>query len=269
MTTGPAEPDLPSRVESAQRALGRIRYGSQLRIGTAALVLNPDSPLVTANMVTEVGGSPAAAAATLEALPAVFADAGRREVVLVSSPSSLPELEVVAEEAGYLAIDEGVVLTLEEPGLLVEHEPGARVIPLRERDEPELATLLVDAYGWPAGIEEQLAVSLGHRLDDPRVRVFAAHEQDLLVGASLSFLFADLSATVGMVTELGVRVACRRRGLGRALASAAASDLLRRGAGRVTAAVDAASVAERMWTGIGFTPAYETITYSRRTPRNS
>ena len=108
--------DLPATVESAQRALGRIRYGSDLRIGTAALVLNPDSPLVTANMVTEVGGSPAAAAATLTALPAVFADAGRREVVLVSSPSSLPELDVVAEEAGYLAVDEGVVLLLAAPG---------------------------------------------------------------------------------------------------------------------------------------------------------
>lgn len=253
--------DLPATVESAQRALGRIRYGSDLRIGTAALVLNPDSPLVTANMVTEVGGSPAAAAATLAALPAVFADAGRREVVLVSSPSSLPELDVVAEEAGYLAIDEGVVLLLSEPDLLVEHEPGARVVPLRERDEPDLSTLLVDAYGWPSGVEGQLALSLGHRLDDPRVRAFAAYEREELIGAALSFLFAG----IGIVTEIAVRMASRRRGLGRALTSAAASDLLGRGAHRVIVAVDAASVAERMCVDIGFEPAYETITYSLRT----
>ena len=257
--------DLPTTVESAQRALGRIRYGSDLRIGTAALVLNPDSPLVTANMVTEVGGSPAAAAAALAALPAVFVDAGRREVVLVSSPSSLPELDVVAEEAGYLAIDEGAVLLLAEPGLLVEHEPGVRVVLLRERDEPDLSTLLIDAYGWPAGVEGKLALSLGHRLDDPRVRVFAAYEQGGLVGAALSFLFADSSATVGIVSEIAVRVASRRRGLGRALTSAAASDLLSRGAHRVIVAVDAASVAERMCVDIGFEPAYETITYSLRT----
>jgi GNAT superfamily N-acetyltransferase len=257
--------DLPRLVEGAQRALGSVRYGSQLRVGTAVLVLNPDSPLVTANMVTEVGGSPAAAAATLETLPAVFAEAGRREVVLVSSPSSLPEVEIVAEEAGYLAVEEGVVLTLRTPRLLVDHEPGARVIPLRERDESALAAFLIDAYGWPAGIEPQLALSLGHRLDDPRVAAFAAYEVGLLVGVALSFRTSD----IGLVTELGVRATSRRRGLGRALASAAANDLLAHRAGVVAAAAEAGGASDRLWTSIGFVPTYETVTYRRLTDPGS
>ncbi len=251
---------LARRVEDAQRALGAIRYGSVFRVGSAQVVLNPDSPLAAANFAATVTGSPAVAQETLALLPAVWAEADRPAVTLVDSPSSVPELGFLAEEAGYEATEEGVVLTLERPQELAEGEPGRLAVPLPERYEPDVAGLVADAYGYSAGVEARLRLNVGHRLDDARVTAFAAVADERLAGVVTAFL----QGGTALVTDLAVDTAHRHRRLGRALASAAAGHCLLRGTEVVAVACEAGGQVERFWTRVGFRPRYDTVTYVGR-----
>lgn len=263
----PAE--LAGRVEEARRSLGRIRYGSVFRVGVATVVLNPDSPLVGDNLAAGFTGTPAAAEETLASLTGVFADSGRVEAAALGSPSSLPEMAMVAEEAGYEAVDEGLEMVLTDPTALVPDEPGAAVRPVHADDEQRLGHLLADALDLPRGAEQALTTVLGHRLDDSRVNVLGAYTDDpsedgepgdAIAGMALGFVDRDL----GVLAELAVDVARRRRGLGRALASAAAATLLRQGATVVVSGSPLGGHLERFWGSLGFAPAYETSLYARR-----
>ena len=167
--------DLARQLEDAAGTLAAVRYGSRLRLAAASVVLNPDSPLVSGALATGIDGNPAAVEAALHALPAVFAEAGRNRVVLSASPSSAPELELLAEESGYEAVEETTALLLARPVLLVEGEPGRITLPLRERDEHLAAPLVAEAHGWSRPVERRLQRLLGHRFDDPRHVTLAAH----------------------------------------------------------------------------------------------
>jgi GNAT superfamily N-acetyltransferase len=248
---------LAELVEDTTRALGRIRYGSVFGVGVAKVVLNPDSPLATANFAGTVTGSPGLAEEALALLPAVWAEAGRHTVVLLQSPSCVPELGVIAEEYDYEAAEESAVMVLAEPAALVEDEPGRTVRPLTEREEIELAGLLADAMGYSEDVEIALREGLDQRLDDPRVAAWGVAEHGELAGVALSFV--DLG--VGLVSEVAVRPERRGHGIGRALASAAAADCLRRGAQVVALSAEAGGATERFWTHLGFATAYETVTY--------
>lgn len=262
---GWTEVELACRIEEARRALSCIRYGSVFRLGAATVVLNPDSPLVGDNLAAGFAGTPAAAEATLALLPDVFAEAGRQEAAVLGSPSSVPELAMVAEEGGYDAVDEGQEMVLADPGALVAGEPGNLVRPVRGHDDWQLGPLLADALDLPRGAEHSLGKVLGHRLDDPRVSAFAAYADGLSGGGDvvgLALGFADRE--VGLVAEVAVRPDRRRRGLGRALASAAAMSLMAEGARPVVAASPLGGHLERFWGSLGFAPAYETSLYARR-----
>ncbi|GAC1331189.1 MAG: hypothetical protein NVSMB13_19450 [Mycobacteriales bacterium] len=261
--TGARRASFAALVEDAQRTLGRIRYGSVFAVGTATVVLNPDSPLPSANFAGTVTGSPASAQATLEALPMVWAEDDRSSVVLLDSPSCLPELSLLAEETGYEAAEEIAVLVLTDPAALVAGEPGRVARPVAEADEWQIAGVVAEAFGWSEGVAQRHGVVLGHRLDDPRFLAVGAgaaggYDEPL---AAVATAFVD--AGLGMVSEVAVLPDARGSRLGRAVASAAAASCLARGARVVCLSAEAGGTVERFWTGLGFETAYEAVAYTR------
>lgn len=246
-------------LEEQQRRFAAIRYGSRFRVGIARAVLNPDAPLAMCNFASTLKGSPEAAAVTLERLPSVWDEAGLHQVFVLDSPASLPELGIVAEESDYDAVEESSVFVLTEPRQLVDNEPGVLARPLTEPQEDEVADVLGDAFGYSAQVERRLAVLYGQRLDDPRVLAMGAEDEGRLVGVATAFV----DAGVGLVADVGVRPEHRGRRRGRALASAAAAECLRRGAALVWLVSETGGRIERFWTDLGFEPVYDAVTYQR------
>lgn len=252
---------LAARVEEQQRAFGAIRYGSVFRLGAARVVLNPDAPFATANFAGTLTGSPAAAEATLLRLPAVWAEAERSPVILLDSPSCLPELPAVAEECGYEAVEESAVMVLADRAALLDDEPGILTRVTTERDTPAvLAEVLGDAFGYAPGVERALADVLGQRLDDPRVEAVVADGGGEVAGAAFAFVQGELA----YVTDTGVRPEHHHHSLGRALGSAVVARCLARGARLVWLAAEAGGAVERFWSGLGFATAYTAVTYQWR-----
>ena len=252
---------LAARAEEQQRAYGAIRYGAVFRVGAAKVVLNPDAPFAAANFAGTVTGSPIVAEATLAKLPEVWAEAERSPVILLDSPSCIPELGAIAEEEGYEAVEESAVMVLADRTLLVEHEPGALTRPAGgAHEETVLANVLADAFGWPESVERGLAAVVGQRLDDPRVEAVVAEADGEPVGAAFAFVQGGLA----YVTDLGVRPEHRNHSLGRALGSAVAATALARGARVVWLAAEAGGHVEAFWSRLGFATAYTAVTYQRR-----
>jgi len=265
MTTGldlsPARQSaLAELLEEQQRRFAAIRYGSRLRVGIARAVLNPDAPLAMCNFAATLQGTPEAAAMTLAGLPAVWDEAGLHQVFVLDSPSSLPELGIVAEECDYDAVEESSVLVLTDPRQLMDDEPGALARPLTEQQENDVAGVLSDAFGYSAQVEQRLALLYGQRLDDPRVLAMGAEYDGRLVGVATAFVDSGL----GLVADVGVVPEHRGRRLGRALASAATSECLRRGAALVWRVAEAGGRVEQFWTHLGFEAAYDAVTYQLR-----
>lgn len=258
---------LAGTLEAAQRTLAAVRYGSIFRIGVATVVLNPDDPLPSAGLATGLTGPPGRVEVTLQALPAVWAEAGLPEVRLSASPSSAPELELLAEESGYEAVEETTTMLLTRPGRLAEGEPGRVTQVLRDRDEHLVGPLLAEAHDWSEHVGRRLQVLMGHRLDDPRHLTMAAYEHGELAGLATGFLHAAGPAggrrgQVGQLVDVAVRPRSRARGLGRALGSAVTAALLIRGADLVWLGVDAGGRDERFCAGLGFESAYDAVTYA-------
>ena len=246
-------------LEEQQRRFAAIRYGSRLRVGIARAVLNPDAPLAMCNFAATLQGSPEAAATTLAGLPAVWDEAGMRQVFVLDSPSSLPELGIVAEDCDYDAVEESSVLILTAPRLLMDDEPGVLTRPLTEQQENDVAGVLSDAFGYSEQVEHRLALLWGQRLDDPRVLAIGTEREGRLVGVATAFV----ESGIGLVTDVGVVPEHRGHRLGRALASAATAECLRRGAGLVWLAAEAGGRLEQFWTHLGYEPAYDAVTYRR------
>ena len=253
-------PALARRLEDQQRAYAAIRYGAVFRVGVARVVLNPDSPLAASNFAATLTGSPDAADVTLQRLPQVWADHGIAPVILLDSPSSLPELGVLAEELEYEAAEELAVMVLTAPERLVEGEPGRLAVPIDGADERAVADVLTDAFGYTEHVEAVLPDLIGQRLDDPRVVAVGAERNGELAGVALAFVEGEL----GHIAELGVRTDARGRGVGRAVASAAAAECLARGARLVWLAAEAGGHVERFWAHLGFTEVYDAVTYQLR-----
>jgi GNAT superfamily N-acetyltransferase len=245
--------DLAARCEAAEDALGAVRYGSRLRVGPARVVLNPDSPLASGGRASGLDGLPGQVEVTLRALPGVFAEAGKPRVLVSASPSSAPELPLLAEECGYDAVEERATMLLTRPALLVEGEPGRSTRPLPEALEDAAPALVSDAHGWSPSVERRLRRLLGHRFDDVRHVAVAAEGAGELLGLATGFLVDGL----GQVVDVAVRPGHRRRGAGSALASAVAGALLAAGAETVWLTAEARSRAERLFAGIGFEPAFD------------
>ncbi|WP_460957538.1 GNAT family N-acetyltransferase [Parasphingorhabdus pacifica] len=249
--------DLAGLVEKARLASGRIRYGTISQAGAATVVLNKDNPLPSANHACGLWGTLAEVATTLLRLEQVFADADRAEAVVYASPSTVAEIEGIADDSGWRAVEEQVVL--------LHRSPQVSMITTREAEDSDItgiAELIGDEAGLSSAGEAKLARNLGHRIDEPRcvLRVFDDPEADRIAGFAQGFL----EKGVGLVEQVILRPGRRRKGAGRALVTEVVDELRARGAVLTAAQSEEGSADERFAEACGFETAYSVTAYARR-----
>lgn len=250
--------ELAEQVEDAQLAAGAVRYGRVGRLGCARVVVNPASPLPAGSFAVGLDAASASVGHTLAALETTFADTGRREALVHASPTTVAEIEGLADDAGWFAVAEGlVVIRLTEPD-----EPATAVREATDTDLPGVAELLADAVELPEDGLPALLTVLGHRLDDPHSRLLVVDDGDAerLAGAAIGYA----GPSVGLLEHVLVRPARQRRGVGTALVAAMGRALLAAGAGLLAAHVVEAAAEEHLAQACGFVPAYPVTTYARR-----
>lgn len=249
--------DLAGLVERARLASAAIRYGRVGSVGAADVVINRDNPLPGANHACGLWGTLAEVASTLLRLERTFAEAGRREAVVYASPTTVVEIDGIADDAGWRAVEEGVALLHRSA-----REPLAGARPVTDDDLPGAAELIADEAGLSSSGESRLTRHLGHRLDDPRclLRVVDDPGADRLAGYVQGFV----ARGVGLVEQVVVRPGRRRRGTGRGLVALAVDELKKRGARLVVAYGEEGDATERFAEACGFEAVYPVTTYARR-----
>ncbi|GAA4838650.1 GNAT family N-acetyltransferase [Saccharopolyspora rosea] len=249
--------DLAGLVENARLASAVVRYGLRTRVGVATVVLNQDNPLPTANHACALWGTLAEVAGTLLELEQVFAEAGRAEAVVYASPTTVAEIEGIADDAGWRAVEEQVALLHR-----VDQGGSGLARPGEDRDLPDVVDLLADDAGLSGEGERRLLRNLGHRVDDARcvLRVVDDPGADRIAGFALGFV----ERGIGLVEHVVVRPGRRRRGVGRELVAAAVDALRERGALLVAAHSEEGGGAERFAESCGFEAVYDVTAYARR-----
>ncbi|WP_158846740.1 GNAT family N-acetyltransferase [Saccharothrix deserti] len=251
--------ELAGLVEAARLASGAVRYGKVGRVGVAQVVVNRDNPLPGGNHACAVYGSSAEVAGTLMRLEQTFADVGRAEAVLYASPTTVAEIEGIADDTGWHAVEES---------LAVVHRGEVRLSPLvrpaRDTDLEGIAELLADDLGLGG---TRLLRHLGQRLDDPRC-VFVVVDDGIAGSAEGDRLGGFASGFgergVGLVEHAVVRPARRRRGLGSALVGGVVAALHEAGALLVASHVAEGGGGERFVEACGFDVCYPVTAYARR-----
>src|SRR5690606_39800917 len=80
-----------------------------------------------------------------------------------ASPTTVSEIDGIADDTGWMAVEEQVALV---------HRAGrgtsGRARPAEDRDLAEIAELIADDAELPAEAEQRLLRNIGHRSDDPR-----------------------------------------------------------------------------------------------------
>jgi len=244
--------ELAGLVEAARLASGAVRYGRVGRVGAAQVVVNRDDPLPGGNHACAVYGSSAEVAGTLMRLEQTFADVGRAEAVLYASPTTVAEIEGIADDTGWHAVEEALAVVHRGPAV---RSPSVR--PARDADLPGITELLADDLGVNG---PQLLRHLGQRLDDPRCAFAVVDDGDRLGGFASGFG----ERGVGLVEHVVVRPARRRRGLGGALVTTAVAALRDAGALLVAAHVAEGGAGERFAEACGFEVCYPVTAYARR-----
>ena len=249
---------LAEKVEATQLAAGAIRYGKVGRVGCARVVVNPQSPLPSGSFAVGLDGAGAPLGPTLLALEQTFAEAGKVEALVHASPTTVPEIQGLADEAGWFAVAERLVVVRVVPA----DAPTRRVRPATGEDLVGIAELLADAVELPEEGADALLTLLGHRLDDARTVLLVVVDAELarVVGMALGYRGPE----VGLVEHVVVRPSRRRRGIGTALLTAAGQDLFDGGASVVAALVEEAGAEEALTESGGFVAAYPVTTYARR-----
>ena len=244
--------DLAGLVETTRLAAGAVRYGKVGRVGVAQVVVNRDNPLPGGNHACGVYGSSAEVAGTLMRLEQTFADVGRAEAVLYASPTTVAEIEGIADDTGWHAVEES---------LAVVHRGEVRRSPLvrsaRDGDLEGIAELLADDLGVDG---PRLLRHLGQRLDDPRCVFVVVDDGDRIGGFASGFG----ERRVGLVEHAVVRPARRRRGLGKALVDGVVAELREAGALLVASHVAEGGAGERFVEACGFDVCYPVTAYARR-----
>ncbi|WP_367131897.1 GNAT family N-acetyltransferase [Saccharothrix sp. HUAS TT1] len=244
--------DLAGLVEAARLAAGAVRYGKVGRVGAAQVVVNRDNPLPGGNHACAVYGSSAEVAGTLMRLEQTFADVGRAEAVLYASPTTVAEIEGIADDTGWHAVEES---------LAVVHRGEVRrsslVRPAGDADLPGIAELLADDLGVDG---PRLLRHLGQRLDDPRCVFVVVDDGERIGGFASGFG----ERRVGLVEHAVVRPARRRRGLGGALVGGVVAALREAGALLVASHVAEGGGGERFVEACGFDACYPVAAYARR-----
>jgi GNAT superfamily N-acetyltransferase len=254
---------LAEQVEDAQLAAGAVRYGKVGRVGCARVVVHPTSPLPSGSFAVGLDGVRAPLGPTLLALEQTFVDAGKAEALVHASPTTVAEIQGLADEAGWFAVAERWTVVRVVP----PDAPTPGVRPATGEDLVGIAELLADAVELPEDGTDALLTVLGHRLEDPRtvLLVVVDAELDRVVGTALGYCGAGAGRTgVGVVEHVVVRPSRRRRGIGTALLTAVGQDLFDAGASLVAGLVEEAGVEEALSEAGGFVAAYPVTTYARR-----
>ena len=249
---------LAEKVEAAQLAAGAVRYGKVGRVGCARVVLNPQSPLPSGSFAVGLDGAAAPLGPTLLALEQAFAGAGKVEALVHASPTTVVEIQGLADEAGWFAVAERLVVVRVVPS----EAPTRGVRQATGEDLVGVVELLADAVDLPEEGTDALLTLLGHRLDDPRnvLLVVTDAELDRVVGMAMGYRGPE----VGLVEHVVVRPSRRRRGIGTALLTAVGQDLFDGDASVVAALVEEAGAEEALTESGGFVSAYPVTTYARR-----
>ncbi|MGP4019114.1 GNAT family N-acetyltransferase [Saccharopolyspora sp. 5N708] len=248
--------ELAGLVETARLASAAVRYGLRTQVGAATVVLNQDNPLPAANHACALWGTLAEVAGTLLELEQVFAEAGRSEAVVYASPTTVAEIEGIADDAGWRAVEE-IVAMLHR----VRQDPRGVARPAEDRDLPAIVELIADDAGLSEAGERRLLRNLGHRIDEPRcvLRVIDDRGADRISGFALGFV----ERGVGLVEQVVVRAGRRRRGVGRELVADVVDELGERGALLVAAHCEEGGTAERFAEACGFEVVYAVTSYAR------
>ncbi|NKE60678.1 GNAT family N-acetyltransferase [Lentzea sp. PSKA42] len=242
--------ELAVLVEGARLASGAVRYGKVGRVGSASVVINRENPLPSGNFGCALDGSSVEVASTLLQLEHTFAAVGRAEAVVYASPTTVDEIEGIADDSGWYAVEE--LLT-------VVHRGPARLEGVRravDADLPGIVELLSDEL---VGNRARLSRWLGHRMDDPRCLLLVVDDGERIGG----FVSGFAERGVGLVEQCVIRPARRRRGVGRSLVVSAAAALRSAGAMLVASQVDEGP-GERFAEACGFEAAYPVTAYVRR-----
>ncbi|MDR7302927.1 GNAT family N-acetyltransferase [Haloactinomyces albus] len=264
--------ELAGVIETARMASGAVRNGSIGRVGAARVVLNNGNPLTGGNHACALWGTLAEVARTLLHLEETFAEAERAEAVVYASPTTVAEIEGIADDAGWRAVEENVALLYrmrQEPAAVGR---GAQPRTAREADVSGMAELLADEAGLSSSGESRLARNLGHRLDDPRCVLSvvddpggsrdadAAPEVERLAGFAMGFV----EHGVGLVEQVVARPGRRGRGIGRTLVADIVAHVRERGARMIAAHAEEGGSAERFAEVCGFEAVYAVTAYARR-----
>ncbi|MFR9732048.1 GNAT family N-acetyltransferase [Saccharopolyspora sp. MS10] len=249
--------ELAGLVENARLASGAIRYGRIARVGAATVVLNRDDPLPSGNHACGLWGTLAEVATTLLTLERSFADAGRPEAVVYASPTTVDEIEGIADDSGWRAVEEKMALLHRIP-----RSPAVTTRPAEDADLPGIAELIGDDAGLSDAGERRVVRVLAHRAEDPRcvLRVVDDPEFSRISGFCQGFV----ENGVGLVEHVVVRAGRRRRGVGGSLVAAAVSALRGGGARMVVGYGDEGSAGERFAESCGFEGVYPVTAYARR-----
>jgi GNAT superfamily N-acetyltransferase len=260
----PDDPDLldPYRarelallVETARVASGAVRYGKVGKVGCATVVVNRDNPFPSGNFACALDGSSAEVAGTLMRLEQTFADIGRAEAVVYASPTTVAEIEGIADDAGWYAVEESMAVVHRG-----RFDVSPRVRPARDTDLEHIGALVADELGLRMSGQQRLVRHLGQRWDDPRCVQLVVDDGERLVGFAGGFA----ERGVGLVEQVVVLPARRRRGLGSDLVASTAAALRSAGALLVVAHVDEGGAGERFAEACGFEVGYPVTAYARR-----
>ncbi|MCP2167922.1 L-amino acid N-acyltransferase YncA [Goodfellowiella coeruleoviolacea] len=255
--------DLATLVENARLASGAVRYGRIGRVGGARVVVNRDNPLPTGNHACALDGTSAQVADTLMRLEQTFADAGRAEAVVFASPTTVPEIDGIADDTGWQAVTE-ILAMVHRPGERAAPAAAVPVRPALDADLPAVAAVFADELGLPLSGTARLLRHLGQRLDDPRCVLLVVDDPDPDARRVAGFASGFAEHGVGLVEQVVVIPARRRRGIGGALVGALAERLRGLGALLVAAYVDEGGGTERFAESCGLQAGYPVTGYVRR-----
>ncbi|PRY29176.1 GNAT family N-acetyltransferase [Umezawaea tangerina] len=247
--------ELAGLVEAARVASGAVRYGKIGKVGCATVVVNRDNPFPSGNFACALDGSSAEVAGTLMRLERTFADIGRAEAVVYASPTTVAEIEGIADDAGWYAVEESMAVVHRG-----RPELPARVRPARDVDLEQVAVLVADELGLRLSGQRRLVRHLGQRWDDPRCVQLVVDDGERVVGFAGGFT----ERGVGLVEQVVVLPARRRRGIGVDLVSGVVAALRDAGALLVAAHVDEGGAGERFAEACGFGSGYPVTAYVRR-----
>lgn len=252
--------ELAARVEAVKLADGAVRDGRVGKVGVADVVLNGSNPLTVCNHACGLWGSSAQVAHTLLRLESVFAEAGRPEAVVHASPTTVADIEGIADDSGWRAAEECVAL-------LYRPESGESRVPTHgargavEGDLAGVAALLADHLDLSERAEKRLVSNLAQRLDDPRCLLVVTDDSE--VERIASFALGFVEAGVGLVDHVAVRAGKRGRGHARDVLGELVTRAAEQGAEIVVGQTEEGSVAQRFAEACGFTAVYPVTVYTR------